>query len=125
MKKQPGFPMALMLALSAMPLTAVAFTDEPVEIANWTAPPYWASRATGTLEEQPESQGAVQHAHQGCRALVAGPTALPFIALPPCRLVDTRGNGAPLTGGFLPAATVRTYTLTSVCGVPQTRRPSP
>ena len=44
--------------------------------------------------------------------LLSPPTpALPFVAVTPCRLVDTRGNGAPLTGGFLPAATVRTYTL--------------
>ena len=32
--------------------------------------------------------------------------------------MDTAGNGAPLTGGFLPPATVRNYTLTGVCGVP-------
>ena len=51
------------------------------------------------------------------QALGTGPIALPFFALPPCRLVDTRGN-APLTGGFLPAATVRSYALTGVCNVP-------
>jgi hypothetical protein len=44
--------------------------------------------------------------------------ALPFIALSPCRAVDTRGNGAPLTGGFLPSATVRSYTVVGVCGIP-------
>jgi hypothetical protein len=48
----------------------------------------------------------------------AADAALPFVAIAPCRLVDTRGNGAPLTGGFLPAATVRTYTLTGVCNIP-------
>lgn len=53
-------------------------------------------------------------------ARAAGPAAptLPFVAVAPCRLVDTRGNGAPLTGGFLPAATVRTYTLVGVCNIP-------
>jgi hypothetical protein len=51
-----------------------------------------------------------------------GPVPLPFVALTPCRLVDTRGNGAPLTGGFLPAATVRSYTLVGVCNVPADAR---
>jgi hypothetical protein len=46
-----------------------------------------------------------------------GATSLPFVALPPCRVIDTRGN-APLAGGFLPAATVRSYAVTGVCGIP-------
>jgi hypothetical protein len=49
--------------------------------------------------------------------LAAGPAPLPFVALPPCRVVDTRGN-APLSGGFLPPATVRSYTVMGVCGIP-------
>ncbi len=40
-----------------------------------------------------------------------------FTALPPCRVVDTRG-GAPLGGGYLPSATERIYTMTGVCGIP-------
>ena len=56
------------------------------------------------------------------RASGAGPVDLPFVALSPCRLVDTRGNGAPLTGGFLAAATVRSYTLVGVCSLPPDAR---
>jgi hypothetical protein len=75
--------------------------------ANWAAPAYFAPPA------------ASAHAPAGRQVLAAGPgAALPFVAVAPCRLVDTRGNGAPLTGGFLPAATVRSYTLTGVCNIP-------
>jgi hypothetical protein len=69
---------------------------------------------------EPRGDGAAEAAGrtaEGRRALTGGTTALPFVALFPCRLVDTRGN-APLTGGFLPAATLRSYTLTGVCNVP-------
>ena len=90
------------LALQGAPAAAstVSLPDEPAEIANWTAPPYWVDA----------------HAAER-RALASGPMALPFISVFPCRLVDTRGN-APLTGGFLPSATVRSYTLTGVCNIP-------
>ena len=56
----------------------------------------------------------------GRQSLATNPVPLPFVALPPCRLVDTRAPlyPAPLGGGFLPSATVRSYTLTGVCNVP-------
>src|SRR5512140_3076912 len=95
---------ALLPALSRPASAVEATIDGP---RNWTAPPYWSPPAVAS------DSGAA-----GRQALAAGPVALPFIALPPCRLVDTRGNGAPLTGGWLPAATVRSYTLTGVCNVP-------
>ncbi|MBK9063217.1 MAG: tail fiber domain-containing protein [Acidobacteria bacterium] len=79
--------------------------DPPVR--HWEAPPYW---------RQPSAEPG-REALAGRAALAGGPTALPFIALPPCRVIDTRGN-APLTGGFLPPATVRSYTVTGVCGIP-------
>jgi hypothetical protein len=75
---------------------------------SWTAPPFWT----------PPAPAASVRTAEGRTALVPLPAALPFIALPPCRVIDTRGNGAPLTGGFLPAATVRSYTVTGVCGIP-------
>lgn len=93
------------LALTAVPAARAADALEQGP-ANWSAPSYFAPPAAA-------------HAAGGRRALAAGPGApLPFVAVTPCRLVDTRGNGAPLTGGFLPAATVRTYTLVGVCGIP-------
>ena len=101
MNKARGIPRiaALLGFVLAIP-AAHAQADE--RIRNWDAPPYWRQAA-------PEAAGRT--------ALAAGPTALPFVALAPCRMVDTRGN-APLTGGFLPPATVRSYTLAGVCNVP-------
>jgi hypothetical protein len=48
-------------------------------------------------------------------------TPLPFVALQPCRLVDTRTPlfPAPLgADGFVPPVTVRSYTLVGVCNIP-------
>ena len=97
---------ALALSLAA---AAAGVSDQNERFANWNAPAYFAP---------PAAEAA--HASAGRQALVAAPTStpLPFVAVPPCRLVDTRGNGAPLTGGFLPAATVRNYTLVGNCGIP-------
>ncbi|HQQ76613.1 MAG TPA: hypothetical protein PLB01_04605 [Thermoanaerobaculia bacterium] len=73
---------------------------DELPIANWPSAPYWSPTAA-----------------REARSALAAVQPLPFIALTPCRIVDTRGN-APLTGGFLPAATVRSYTVTNVCGIP-------
>jgi hypothetical protein len=43
---------------------------------------------------------------------------LPFIALAPCRIVDTRGNGAPIQGGIFGPGESRNYTLTGQCSIP-------
>ena len=83
------------LALAGMlALLSPVHADDEGIAANWPAPPYWTPPA----------------AKEARSALVASPP-LPFVALPPCRIVDTRGN-APMTGGYLPAATVRSYTVT-------------
>ena len=63
-----------------------ASADDDAPIANWPAPPYWTAPAG-----------------KAGRSALAASAPLPFIALTPCRIVDTRGN-APLTGGFLPAS---------------------
>src|SRR4029078_3057389 len=44
---------------------------------------------------------------------------LPFIGLAPCRIVDTRGNGAPIQGGmFTGGSDVRNYAVAGICGIP-------
>ncbi len=83
------------------------------QITNWTAPPFWTPGSISTAD----TTAAGGRTALGRQSLAGGATPLPFVALAPCRLVDTRGN-APLTGGFLPAATIRSYTLVGVCNVP-------
>ena len=41
-----------------------------------------------------------------------------FIGLRPCRILDTRGNGAPITGGIFANSEARSYTITNICGLP-------
>src|SRR5437773_1935962 len=70
-------------------------------IANWAAPSTWSpSRSAGV------------------HTLSDATKPLPFIGLPPCRILDTRGNGAPLQGGiFTGGSDVRSYTIPPICGV--------
>jgi hypothetical protein len=51
--------------------------------------------------------------------MAAVTSPIPFIALAPCRIVDTRGNGAPIQGGmFTGGADVRNYAVAGICGIP-------
>lgn len=97
-------PVLLAAMLVAIPAAQAADSLSP-EPLSWSAPLYW-------------SAPAAERSGRNALAIVTSPTPLPFVAVTPCRLVDTRGNGAPLTGGFLPSATVRNYTLTGICNIP-------
>jgi hypothetical protein len=108
--------LGLVLALSLA--AAGRAGAQEIEMRSWTAPTFWSSPEAAPRGGGDQVGRDALAVSSGRQALAAGPVALPFIALPPCRLVDTRGNGAPLSGGFLPAATVRSYTLTGVCGLP-------
>jgi hypothetical protein len=66
--------------------------------------------------------GTSSSANQFCGTRVAYyfPSDGHFTAIAPCRLVDTRAPAfpAPLGGGWLPPATVRSYNIANVCGLP-------
>ena len=74
-------------------------------IPNWPAPATWSpTRSHGGLGTQDLTN------------------PLPFIALAPCRIVDTRG-GAPITGGlFTGGSDVRNYAVAGICGIPGSAR---
>src|SRR5207247_6059303 len=93
-------PKALFLTLTAVSLASVALAADA--IPNWAAPASWTpTRASGV------------------RTLSDATPPLPFIGLPPCRILDTRGNGAPIQGGiFTGGSDVRNYTIPPICGVP-------
>lgn len=115
-----GLGLILLLAL----FPGFSLASSPVEAVpdgpqTWSAPPYWSPPPASAAEE------AGRHAlASGRLALSTSPVPLPFIALTPCRLVDTRAPlfQAPLGGGFLPPATTRNYTLVGVCNVPANAR---
>src|SRR4029077_13006494 len=83
---------------------------EANEIPNWPAPAFWTPPAV--------------RAPRGARTDAVSPALppLPFIALNPCRVADTRGNG--FTGAYGPptliANATRTFTIAGQCGIPST-----
>jgi hypothetical protein len=42
---------------------------------------------------------------------------LPFIGLQPCRVADTRGNGAPIQGGIFANGEARNWMVSGICGI--------
>ncbi len=91
---------ASFLGLISAFVTGVALGSQA--IPNWPAPATWSP------------PGA-----RGVTALSEAPP-LPFVAVTPCRLADTRGNG--FTGQFGPPSLVanatRSFTVTGQCGIP-------
>jgi hypothetical protein len=41
-----------------------------------------------------------------------------FVGIQPCRVADTRGNGAPIQGGIFANSAQRTWDVTGICGIP-------
>jgi hypothetical protein len=85
------------------------------QIANWAAPPY--------LTPPSESRSRDHRAAMEHKEVAAAATApLPFVAVAPCRVADTRGNGFSGTYGppSLSAGMSRDFSMTGVCGIPAT-----
>ena len=84
---------------------------EALQIANWPAPPFWTPPATHRAPREASTD-----------SVITASTPLPFIAVNPCRVADTRGNG--FTGPYGPPALVanatRNFTITGQCGIPST-----
>jgi Chaperone of endosialidase len=82
-------------------VSGIATRAAPAEtIPNWPSPAFWQPPA-------PEVSREVSGDHGGRRVgllSAAASSPLPFIAITPCRVVDTRGNG--FTGAYGPPALV-------------------
>jgi hypothetical protein len=81
---------------------------EAHQISNWPAPPYWTPpRVRAPGEARTDS-------------VITASAPLPFIAISPCRVADTRGNG--FTGPYGPpsllANATRDFTIAGQCGIP-------
>ena len=107
------------LIVAAFVASSTALTQETPELRQWAAPPYWAPAgppAGGEVDERGGKQG-------GREALALPSSPLPFVAIPPCRIVDTRG-GAPFTGGKYLAGESRDYQFSAAAapcnGIPAT-----
>ncbi len=95
---RPRLYSGLSIAVAAMLFTFPAWAGVDVPLQNWQVPGLGKS-AGKTLDGTPTDP-------------------LAFIALTPCRLVDTRGNGAPFQGGAYSAGETRRYDFRGVCGIP-------
>ena len=99
------------LALSAQ----VAREHDPTRLTNWPAPLYWQPSATPETADTPQA---------ATTSLPLGSAALVFVAMPPCRVMDTR-QGQGFTGAFgppsiaagLPVRTIPVQSSTT-CSVP-------
>ena len=85
--------------LSAISLGAMSAD----EIKNWTAPPYWS----GPVRIPEKTRGEIET--QAIETLTTSP--VPFVAIAPCRIVDTRGADGPFGGPALVANASRTFNL--------------
>jgi Chaperone of endosialidase len=97
----------LLLSLFGVLGMAVARAQEPgpEPIPNWPAPATWSPHS----------------ASRGVSTMAAVTNSIPFIGLAPCRIVDTRGNDAPIQGGmFTGGSDVRNYAVAGICGIPGT-----
>src|SRR6476659_1213722 len=97
MKFSKGIGLAIVLLL----LASGALVAQDIPLHNWTVPPYNQSSHSGGITTMTD----VTLAH-------------PFVGVAPCRVADTRGNGAPIQGGIFGNSTERTWDLTGICGIP-------
>ena len=105
-------PLGSCLALLSACASAL-LSQEAVRPANWAAPPLWsppaAQREGASVEE---TARAAPHGEQALTAT----SPMPFVAINPCRMLDTRVTGGPIATGF-----TRDANLTGApCGIPST-----
>ncbi len=94
--------------------------EDDVPPGNWAAPPYWTPVAAP--REASESAGAQKSFRIEPEAVTAVASApLPFVAITPCRVADTRGGsgfpsgyGPPSIGGGVS----RDFTVAGQCAIP-------
>jgi hypothetical protein len=115
--------MGALVAVATLVLASVALAQpaDPPDppLVNWTAPPYWTLKQATPQEGQPERGIDVQALgiEAGTMSLPSSP--VPFVAIAPCRIVDTR---QPISDGFhepnFADGETRTYTFPNSTGCP-------
>ena len=111
-------------AFAIILLASVALgQDSELPLKNWTAPPYWTPpRAAGQAAPDDQMQASAEGMTVSAQALPSAP--VPFVAIAPCRIVDTRasqGFAAPFGAPSLAASTPRSFPIpssTACTGIP-------
>ena len=111
---------AIAMATVVLLLASAAATAQETEppLVNWSAPPYWGGFAPRPVEEPGGGMLAqIQEMQAHAEALPSSP--LPFVAITPCRIVDTR---VAVSDGFhqpnFADNEARTFTLPSSTDCP-------
>ncbi|MGB7763156.1 MAG: tail fiber domain-containing protein [Bryobacteraceae bacterium] len=110
-------------ALCLVPCFAQRSTPDVDKVANWPAPLYWQRPAPSG---QPDSSGRIAPGRETAQATETAQVgeAAVFVAITPCRLVDTRNNGTfpyPSTfgGPSMAGGATRVFPVPSgVCSLP-------
>lgn len=109
-------------------LTAQSARENAVPLKNWAAPLYWQPSAT---EKGISGTGRQSAAQLQFSANAVSSDALIFVAVTPCRLVDTRGSAAgfnginPFSGPFIPAGGTATFPVQSSIEATTNTTPAP
>ena len=107
--KYPGRAVSLLVFLPLM-LTGLKAQEHVVPLKNWATPLYWQPNQA---EREAAAPQIVFSANQ------VFPNALTFVAITPCRLVDTRGSAvgfigdSPFSGPSLTAGATATFPVQS------------
>src|SRR5436309_16107985 len=105
---------AMILLCSSIGTAQDSLRKAPMEIPNWPVASFWVSPQSTAIEKLKEV-GVLDP-----MAVESVPTPpLPFVGVAPCRIVDTRGNGAPIQGGIYTNGESRNYALPGICGIPE------
>ncbi len=113
-------PFGLVVLLVGVVGAGTSLAQDGLEIRTWAAPPYWTPVAAP--REPSEGAGAQKSFRIEPEAVTAVASApLPFVAITPCRVADTRGGsgfpsgyGPPSIGGGVS----RDFTIAGKCGIP-------
>ncbi len=86
----------LVMAMAVLFAAAVLAQDGELPLKNWTAPPYWTPpRAAAEAAPEERMEASAEGMTASAQALPSSP--VPFVAIAPCRIVDTR---VPTSDGF-------------------------
>jgi hypothetical protein len=111
---------AVHLFVCAVLLAPPALADKEIKLKNWSAPPFWTPAAAEA--NAVASPAGSRQRYSGRQVLALPSSPLPFVAVTPCRVIDTRGltpptppYGAPLLSPGAP----REFSVTGGgCGIP-------
>ncbi len=117
------------LALPVMLLGQISPAHDPTPLKNWPAPPRYKLTQAERAQRGPSGSPAIDAAAPATQAAAQKPSlaenasgALIFIAITPCRVMDTRA-GSGFTGPFGPpsltqASTPRNIPVQTACSLP-------